>query len=192
MSEPSSPKPKRDSEPIVEIRLPPPNPRAAIGSWIWIVLGLVLIGNIVAWLLIAQVRDRLVGGFEEAEEVGRWFEAMTAIDSRFALITPTPAGDADLRGRAIHDIETKRTVLHFENLEAPEGQVFRLWVIRGDETQSLGEIRPDERGHAVLQLEIAGSSDDLDAFAVSLEAENAPISPDGPRGKVVMLGPLER
>ena len=188
MSSEKPPEKKSDPTPILEIRLPP---RPPVSAWIWILLAFVLAGNLFAWILVARIRSRVVSSFEQAEKVEKWFDSMTAPGLRFAVLSPTPSGAPDLRGRAFHNPESKRTVFVFEKLEAPENQVFRLWAIRGQESASLGEIRPDENGYAVLRLDVAGNSDQLDAFAVSLE-ERGVLPEDGPAGVIVMLGALER
>jgi anti-sigma-K factor RskA len=166
--------------------------RPPVSGWIWVLVAVAVIASAVAWILVLMMRVQLVAVVEETARTERWFAVVTAADARVAMLIPTPSGAPDLRGRATYDPGTQSAVFVFENLIPPAGQRFVLWAIRGPDSSSLGEIRTDESGYAVTRLDVAGGSDSLDAFSVSLEeAGDAPVS-DAPTGSVVMLGALER
>ena len=65
-----------------------------------------------------------------------------------------------------------------------------LWALRGGPPQSLGLIRPDASGRAIVKLPDTGDPAGLAAFAVSLEKAGGSRSPAGPEGPVVMVGKL--
>jgi hypothetical protein len=167
-------------------------PRPPVSGWIWILVVIAVFASSVAWLLVLQMRMSFTASVEEQEKTERWMGVVTAPGARLAKISPTPSGAPDLRGRATYDPASQSAVFVFENLNARENERFVLWAIRGPESSSLGEILTDEDGYAVLRLEVAGGSGDLDAFSVSLEeAGDVPI-PAAPSGPVVLLGALER
>jgi anti-sigma-K factor RskA len=158
----------------------------------WVLVAIAVMASAGAWILVLMMRMQLTSVIEETERTERWFSVVTAPGARLAMLIPTPSGAPDLRGRVTYDPETESAVFVFENLRPPAGERFVLWAIRGAESSSLGEIRTDAEGYAVTRLEVAGGSEVLDAFSVSLEeAGDTPI-PAAPTGPVVMLGALER
>ena len=161
-----------------------------------LLLGLAIVALAVTILFVLLRQQGRPPGFQtesvpQAEStLARWDSVFTAPKARVALMTPTPFGAADLRGRAIYDPATRRAVLVFRNFEAPEGKSFALWAIEGARSRHLARIAADQRGVAVLRLEYGGNPDSINAFAVSLE-EIGRTTSDAPGGLVVMLGALE-
>jgi anti-sigma-K factor RskA len=102
----------------------------------------------------------------------------------------TPQGERALRARATYDPATRSAVVVFENLKAPSGRDYQLWALHGATPRSLGVIKTDARGRAVMRLDNAGNPATLAAFAVSLEPAGGSRNPAGPSGPVVMLGKL--
>lgn len=178
-----------ETPPIIELRMAQ---RPPVSGWIWVLVAVAVLASAVAWILVVMMRAQLMAVVDEATRTERWFSVVTAPDARVAMLIPTPSGAPDLRGRVTYDPGTQSAVFIFENLVPPAGKRFELWAIRGADSSSLGEIRTDENGYAVTRLEVAGGSEELDAFSVSLEeAGDAPVSA-APAGPVVMLGALER
>jgi len=130
---------------------------------------------------IAQLEQRLA-------EDQHWLEVLNAPDARVTELQITPAGVAALRARATFDPRTRSAVLVFENFGAPSGKDYQLWALRPDGVASLGLIRPDAGGRAVLKLENVGDPATLAGFAVSLEPEGGSPNPTAPTGPVVMAG----
>ena len=79
----------------------------------------------------------------------------------------------------------------FENVRAPQGSDYQLWAIVGGAPASLGVVKADAAGHAMMRLENVGEPKLLAAFAISLEPAGGSPNPNAPTGPVVMLGKLE-
>ena len=112
---------------------------------------------------------------------------IAAPGARAASFSLTPDGAAELRARATYDPGTRRAVLVFENFRTMAGYDYQLWALRGNTPASLGLIRGDDHGRAVLRLEEVGDPATLTAFAISLEPTGGAPTPDAPTGPLVML-----
>jgi anti-sigma-K factor RskA len=155
----------------------------------------------VALFVFARATWRLrseLAGFQQALsaleqrllESERWAAVSSAPAARVAALAPTPEGSPDLRARATLDPGTRRAILYFDNLHAPSGRDYELWAIRGTGPASLGVIKADDNGHAVVRVEDVGDPATLNAFAVSLEPAGGSPTPTAPTGPVVMVGAL--
>ena len=123
-------------------------------------------------------------------EEQRLNEVLSAPGAKVAVLEITPQGEQALRARATFDPATRRAVVIVENFKAPSGHDYQLWAIRGATPASLGVIKTDDTGRAVLRLENVGDPATLNAFAVSLEPAGGSPNPLAPTGPVVMLGKL--
>ncbi len=130
---------------------------------------------------LADVRQQL-------DEERRWAAVLSAPQARVAELQLTPAGARALRARATYDPSTKSAVIVFENFAAPEGKDYQLWALRGAGVASLGVVKADASGRALLKLENVGDPDTLGGFAVSLEPAGGSPYPNRPTGPVVMAG----
>jgi anti-sigma-K factor RskA len=138
---------------------------------------------------IAQLERDRVALEERLAAADRWVGVVTAADARIAVLQPTADGDAALRGRAIVDPRSQRAVVTFHHATPPAGRDYELWSIRSGQPRSLGLVRADADGNALLQLEV-GDVATLQAFAVSLEPAGGSPTKNAPTGPVVMLGAL--
>jgi anti-sigma-K factor RskA len=153
--------------------------------------------SVVLWKQVGRLeeelvtRQRLVADLSSrlAEEQ-RLNEVLSAPGAKVAVLEITPQGEQALRARATYDPATRRAVVIVENLRAPSGHDYQLWAIRGATPASLGVIKTDESGRAVLRLEDVGDPTTLNAFAISLEPAGGSPNPSAPTGPVVMLGKL--
>lgn len=139
---------------------------------------------------LAIVREEVAGLEQRLEAEARWMQVLSAPSARVAVLAATPAGNADLRARATLDPATRRAVVVFDNLQAPSGRDYELWAIRGASPASLGVIKADESGRAVMRIDDVGDPATLNAFAVSLEPAGGSPTPTAPTGPVVMLGAM--
>jgi anti-sigma-K factor RskA len=171
--------------------------RQTVGfAWVWAAAAAALtIATAVSWNAAGRLRQelettrgKLVQAQRELDEERRWAAVMNAPDARVAELTMTPAGIATLRARAIYDPRTRSAVLVFENVTAPSGKDYQLWALQGAGVASLGLIKPDASGHAILRLENVGDPQSLAGFAVSLEPAGGSPNPTAPTGPVVMAG----
>ena len=135
-------------------------------------------------------RQKLTQLEQRLEEEQRWAEVLNAPGAKVSVLEPTAAGSHDLRARATYDPATRRAVVIFENFAPPTGRDYQLWAILGAAPSSLGVIKVDESGRAVLRLENVGDPATLNAFAVSLEPAGGSPNPAAPTGPVVMLGKM--
>ena len=178
---------------VIEMR--PRRPSVGLG-WMWAAAAAALaIATAVSWNAagrlraeLATARGLLVQAQRELEEERRWAAVTNAPDARVAELAITPAGIAALRARATYDPHTRSAVLVFENFSAPSGRDYQLWALRGAGVASLGLIKPDASGQAILRLENVGDPKELAGFAVSLEPAGGSPNPAAPTGPVVMAG----
>ncbi len=147
------------------------------------------------WMQAGHLKDELAANRRELNQLEqrlaeeqRWAQVLNAPGARVAVLEPTPAGSHDLKARATYDPATRRAVVIFENFTPPAGRDYQLWAILGAAPASLGVIRVDQSGSAVLRLENVGDPAMLNAFAVSLEPTGGSPNPAAPSGPVVMLG----
>jgi anti-sigma-K factor RskA len=145
------------------------------------------------WRLRAEVdasREVIAGLEERLLQEETWARVVNSPSARVAVLTPTPAGNADLRARAMVDPATRRAVIVFAHFEAPSGRDYELWAIRGTAPTSLGVVKADASGTAIVRIEDIGDPATLNALAVSLEPAGGSPTPTAPTGPVVMLGAL--
>ena len=114
--------------PVLEVKIQSRPPTA---TWMWLIFVLLILSSVIAWFMVARMQLQLMAGAQNVERESIWFDVATAPGSRFALITPTPFGYPDLRGRAIYDPQTRRAILVFEKLVQPENQEYVLWAVEG-------------------------------------------------------------
>ena len=173
-----------------------PQRRRSYAAWVWAVAaaGLAVSGWF-AWNTadrlqreLASSRDALARAERALAEERRWSALLDSPQARTVSLTPTPQGTAIMRARAIYDPATRRAVIVFENVSAPAGSDYQLWALQGAGVSSLGLIRADAAGRAIIRLENAGDPATLGGFAVSLEQAGGSPKPDAPTGPVVMAG----
>lgn len=171
--------------------------RQTVGfAWVWAAAAAALtIATAVSWNAasrlreeLASTRGKLVQAQRELDEERRWAAVLNAPDARVTELSMTPAGVAALRARATYDPRTRSAVLSFENVTAPSGKDYQLWALQGAGVASLGLIKADASGRAVLRLENVGDPQTLAGFAVSLEPAGGSPNPAAPTGPVVMAG----
>jgi len=136
---------------------------------------------------LARSQARVAGLTRDLEIERGWAAVIAAPGARAASFSLTPDGAAELRARATYDPGTRRAVLVFENFRTMAGYDYQLWALRGNTPASLGLIRGDDHGRAVLRLEEVGDPATLTAFAISLEPTGGAPTPDAPTGPLVML-----
>lgn len=138
-----------------------------------------------------KVRDELVSELRNRVQVEqRWVAILSAPGARVAEMTLTPEGRAALQGRAVYDPDTQRALVVFRNALAPSDKDYELWAIRDAGPSSLGVLRADESGNAVLRLENLSYPTPIQAFAVSLEPRGGSPNSKAPSGPVIMVGAL--
>lgn len=149
----------------------------------------------VNWNAAQKLRSELVGARGEITSLQRslaeeraWADVLNASSAEVVEFGLTPDGVAALKARATFDKESRKAVLVFANFTPPAGHDYELWAIRPEGPASLGVIRADEQGHAVVRLSDVGDPAALGAFAVSLEAAGGSPNPKAPSGPVVMVG----
>jgi len=142
-------------------------------------------------------RDQLAATRERAAQLQRaladerqWAELLASTGTRQVRLAATPAGGPELAAVAHYHAESQRALIVFEHFAAPAGHDYELWAIRDGKPASLGVIRADDAGRAVMRLEEVGPTATLGAFAVSLEAAGGSPRDDAPGGPVVMVGAL--
>jgi anti-sigma-K factor RskA len=105
-------------------------------------------------------------------------------------LAPTGAGDSTLVARACFSPSNGEALVVLDHATAPSGKDLELWVLRGDTPSSLGLVRADASGHAVIHLPALANASAVTAFAVSVE-ETGGSKGAGPQGPVVSVGALK-
>ncbi len=135
-----------------------------------------------------ETRRRLADSEGRLAEERRWTAVLDALDARPVSLAPTPDGAPGLRGRGTWDPATRRAVIVFEGVNAPAGRDYELWGLHPAGPRSLGLLRADSSGRAIVRIEDAGDPASLQAFAISLEPAGGSPNPASPTGPVVMVG----
>jgi anti-sigma-K factor RskA len=178
---------------VIELK---PRWREPLFLWSWAAAAAFLaITTAVMWnqgealrVQLTDAQKALTAARQKLDEDRSLIAVLSAPDARVAEMQITPAGVKELRARATYDPASRSAVIVFENFTAPSGHDYQLWALRGAGVASLGLIRPDAAGHAVLRLENVGDPATLAGFAVSLEPAGGSPYPDKPTGPVVMAG----
>jgi anti-sigma-K factor RskA len=207
------------AEPRAEVRplqrvpdvTPPERPERTTGSlWAWTALAAaaclaLTLGLLWTWRTESRWRVELTAQLDASKhqvalleqrvaEEQRWAAVMNSPAAQVATFSPTPdasgAGSSGVKARAVFDPTSRRAVVAFANVHTPSGRDYQLWAIRAGKPSSLGLVKPDASGNAVMRIEDAGDPATLGAFAVSLEPQGGAPSHDIPTGPVVLVGKL--
>jgi anti-sigma-K factor RskA len=171
-------------------------PRRAYAAWaLGTVAAAFAVATVFTWNIAERLRSEIVAtraqldlAQRDLEEARRWAAVLDSPHARSVSLTPTPQGMGIMRARATFDPRSRRAVIAFENLVTPAGSDFQLWALRGGGVASMGLVRADAAGRAIVRLEDVGDPATLAGFAVSLERAGGSSKPDAPEGPVVMAG----
>ena len=113
----------------------------------------------------------------------------TLVAAAVEVITLAPTGDGPAPlARVAFTPSTWDAVAMLTDATAPEGHDYQLWALKSEGVTNLGVIHADERGDAVIALQIADAAAGIQGFAVSLEPEGGSPDPAAPSGPVVAVG----
>jgi anti-sigma-K factor RskA len=182
-------------------RAPIPFPRRQVGralGWLAAAAAVVFaVFGYTEWRLAGHLSQELAASRENASRLSQeiqsareWAAVATAPQTRVIDLKATPNGSAQLHARVTYDPATRRAILSVAGFATPAGKDYELWAITKSGPASLGLVRADSSGHALIQLTNAGDPFTLAAFAVSLENEGGAPTPTAPAGPVVMAGKI--
>jgi len=171
---------------------------APVFAWTFALAALLIAAVAVyEWRAASQLEKQLAVSRQEVARLNQqiqgereWAAVATAPQARSIELKPTPDGAPQLHARVTYDPATRRAVVAVSDFVTPPGKDYQLWAITKTGPLSLGLVRPDRQGHAVLHLDDAGDPFTLAAFAVSLENEGGAPTPTAPAGPVVMVGKI--
>jgi anti-sigma-K factor RskA len=179
--------------------IPFPGRRAArVFGWM-AALAAVLIAAfaVTEWRAASRLKRELAASAEEISKLTRQVEserelsaAAMAPQTRVIDLKPTPAGSPQLHARVTYDPSTRRALVAVSDFATPAGKDYQLWAITKSGPSSLGLVRADHEGRAVIRLMNAGDPFTLAAFAVSLENEGGAPTSTVPAGPLVMVGKI--
>jgi anti-sigma-K factor RskA len=111
--------------------------------------------------------------------------ALLAISgTRLIALTQKGAEQANV----IYHVGQKRAYVLGQNLAAPTGKDYELWMIRGERKIAAGVLRADSSGALIAAVDPALLADGPpDAVAVTLEAAGGKPQPEGP---IVLVGKI--
>jgi hypothetical protein len=177
--------------------------RAPVMGWIGAVAAILIAAfGVLEWRAASRLKLELSASREEIARLNQqiqsereWAAVATAPQTRVIELAPTPAGAApagspQLHARVTYDPVSRRAIVAVSDFVTPPGKDYQLWAITKTGPSSLGLVRADSQGHAMLHLTDAGDPAALAAFAVSLEQEGGAPTTYAPAGPVVMVGKI--
>jgi len=194
-----------------------PMPRTGRPAWFawagWVAAAVLLVTSATFYESGGRLREIITDRESALDGLSRdlaverqWLGVLTTPMARIADFEPAPGspapgpappeaaasmlGSRAIRGRAVYDPATRRAVLVFSNLSAPDSVSYQLWALRGAKPTSLAVLRPDEHGAAVLRLENVGEPTTLTAFAITREPKGGSPNKNAPSGPIVLTGIL--
>jgi len=179
------------------VPLPPPRPSIP-AAWVWAAAAaLIAVVGVLQWHAASYLQDQLTTTRSEVAQLRQdvenekaWAALSAAPKAEVIQLQTTPSAAPNITARATYDPDTHRALLTFSNFAAPAGKDYELWAIGKSGPASLGLVKPDPSGRAVLRLSSLSASDSLSAFAVSLENAGGAPTKTAPAGPVVMLGKI--
>ena len=182
-------------------RAPIPFPRRQVGralAWMAAAAAVVFaVFGYTEWRLagrlsreLAASRENIARLSQEVQSAREWAAVATAPQTRVVDLKPTPNGSPQLHARVTYDPGTRRAILSVAGFTTPAGKDYQLWAVTKSGPASLGLVRADSSGHALIQLSNAGDPFTLAAFAVSLENQGGAPTTTAPAGPLVMVGKI--
>ena len=155
-----------------------------------------LVTTVVMWRQVQELtgeqtalRARLESVEQELAQANSSVAFLTGSGTDCFSFAGTGQGDTTLVARACFSPQSGEAVVMLDHATAPTGQDFELWALRGDVPTSLGLVRADAAGHAVVHLPALANAGAITAFAISLEPAGGSTGA-GPTGPVVSVGAL--
>ncbi len=147
------------------------------------------------WRLAGRLSRDLAGSREnvsrlsqEIQSAREWAALATSPQTRVVDLKPTPSGPPQLHARVTYDPATRRAIVSVTDFVTPAGKDYQLWAFTKSGSASLGLVRADSSGRALIQLSNAGDPFTLSAFAVSLENAGGAAAGAAPASPLVMIG----
>ena len=168
-----------------------PRRRPRVLTWAWAsAAALLAVSTFALTRDVATLKSELATTQQRLADARRTLALVNAPDAAVVELSLTADGAKTLRARATFDRRTHRAVIVLANATPPAGRDYQLWVIGPKGPTSLGLVHADSGGDAVAEIPDLGDPSQIQAFAVSLEAEGGSPDAHAPRGPVVMLGKL--
>jgi anti-sigma-K factor RskA len=137
----------------------------------------------------SALRARLDGVEQELAQARTTVAFLTGTGTDCFDFAPTGQADTTMLARGCFNPASGEALLTLDQVSVPAGRDVELWVLRGDVPTSLGLVRPDASGHAVVHVPALANASAVTAFAVSIEAQGGSTGA-GPAGPVVSVGAL--
>ena len=176
----------------------PPRRIAPVLGWMGAVAAVLIAAfALYEWRAASRLERDLAAARQEVSRLNQqiqsereWAAVATAPQTRTIELKPTPAGQPQLHARVTYDPATRRALVAVSDFVTPPGKDYQLWAITKTGPMSLGLLRTDPQGRALIRLDDAGDPFTLAAFAVSLENAGGAPTPTAPAGPVVMVGKI--
>lgn len=135
------------------------------------------------------LRARLDGVEQELAQARTTVAFLTGTGTDCFDFAPTGQADTTMIARGCFNPASGEVMLTLDRVTVPSGQDVELWVLRGATPTSLGLVRPDASGHAVVHVPALANASAVTAFAVSIESQGGSTGA-GPAGPVISVGAL--
>jgi anti-sigma-K factor RskA len=137
----------------------------------------------------SALRARLDGVEQELAQARTTVAFLTGTGTDCFDFAPTGQADTTMVARGCFNPSSGEALLTLDQVRVPAGRDVEVWVLRGEAPTSLGLVRPDAQGHAIVHVPALANASAVTAFAVSIEAQGGSIGA-GPAGPVVSVGAL--
>ncbi len=175
----------------------PPQRRPAFVQVALVAASVALLATTVTmWQRLERVTSERDATRAELEEMARQLDDSKSIEQLIASpetdcfdLAGIGTVDTTLAARACFDRSSGRALVVFHAATPPSGSDYELWILRGDQPESLGVVRADDAGLAVTRFDAIANPGAVTAFAVSLEPAGGSPAP-GPTGPVIRVAAL--
>lgn len=188
---------EREFHVLPEVPQSPRSTRHAPWGLVWglAAFGLLFLAlNFLTWQRGNTLLEERDAARAEVARLSRELDASTNLvavlqspEAKLALLFPTPEANQNQRGTGYFDPRTGNAFIVFRNMDRQDARDFELWALHGPTPTSLGLLRVEPSGTAVVNLKAVTDPAHLSAFAVSLEPVGGSKG-TGPSGPVVLVG----
>ncbi|MGD7009654.1 anti-sigma factor [Metabacillus sp. 84] len=141
-----------------------------------------LIGSLAAGLVLSLAANVI----QLTEDKGESILQSEALQKKVTLASMEGQDSVNATASFLQEKDNQFMVLQADGLpEIKEGELYQVWLIKGDQPVPAGHFKPDENGNGALVYEVDNEEFDWDTVAITVE--NEPNLP-APRGKVLLAG----
>ncbi|AZB44767.1 anti-sigma factor [Bacillus sp. FJAT-42376] len=144
-----------------------------------------LIGGLAAGLVVSLAGNVIQLSDQKEEEQ---LVQSEAIEKKVALASTEGNQSLSAKASFVKEKDEQLMVLQADGLpEIKDGELYQVWLIKGEKPVPAGYFTPDKKGNGALVYKV--SDEELDWDTVAITVENEP-NLSAPQGKVVLAGTI--